>query len=72
MVITNSVWFRCEHALYVHLSGFVQAITCTFVHGFQNNLAQLVSLKSKIATGDICSGRLKVKVTLDGQMIKWS
>ena len=25
------------------LSGFVWAITCTFVHGFQNNLAQLLS-----------------------------
>ena len=37
------------HALFVHLSSFVRAITCTFVHGFQNNWAQLVSLRSKSA-----------------------
>ena len=31
---------------FVHLSGFVLAITSTFMHGFQNNLAQLLSLRS--------------------------
>ena len=31
------------HACVVCPSGFVQAITCTFMHGFQNNLAQLLS-----------------------------
>ena len=60
-------------ACIVHaLSGFVPAITCTFVRGFRNNMAQLVSLRSKSAIGNICSGRLKVKVTLDGQMMKCS
>ena len=37
------------HALCMRLSGFVWAITCIFVHGFQNNLAELVSSKSKSA-----------------------
>ena len=49
-----------------HLSGIVWAITCTFVHGFQNNLAQFLSSKSRSVD------RAKVKVTLEGQMIKWS
>ena len=44
---------------------FVLAITCTFMHGFQNNLAQLFSLKGRIAILNFCRGRLKVKVTLD-------
>ena len=35
------------------------------MHEFQNNLAQLF-------IENICSGKLKVKVTLEGQMIKWS
>ena len=34
------------------------------MHGFQNNLAQLF-------IWNICSGRLKVKATLEGRMIKW-
>ena len=28
-------------------SRFVRAINCTFMHGFQNNLAQLLSSRSK-------------------------
>ena len=44
-----------------------QAIISTFVHGFQNNLAQLFALRSKSAILNICTGRLKVKVTLEGQ-----
>ena len=32
-------------ALCVRLSGFVQTITSTFMHGFQNNLAQFVLLE---------------------------
>ena len=36
------------------------AITFTFMHGFQNNLAQLF-------IWNICSDKLKVKVTLEGQ-----
>ena len=43
----------------------VWAITSTFMHEFQNNLALLVIC-------NICSGKLKVKVTLEGQAIKWS
>ena len=46
---------------------FVWAITCTFMHGFQNNLAQLFSLKGRIAILNFCRGRLKVKVTLGGR-----
>ena len=60
------------YALFVRLSGFVRAITCIFVHGFQNNLAQLLSSKSKSAILNICLGRLKIKVSLEGQIIKWS
>ena len=71
MVVTNSVRCMC--------------ITCSFVHGFQKNLAQLLSSRSKSAFWNIClssrsksafwnmcSGRLKVKVTLKCQIIKWS
>ena len=43
-----------------------------FVHGLHNKLAQMLSLRSSSAACNICSGRLKVKVTLEGQMIKWS
>ena len=39
-------WALC---VCVHPSEFVSAITCTFVHGFQNNLAQLFSLRSRSA-----------------------
>ena len=35
------------------------------MHGFQNNLAQLF-------IWNICSGRLKIKVTLEDQTVKWS
>ena len=35
------------------------------MHGFQTNLAHFF-------ISNICSGRLKVKVTLEGQTIKWS
>ena len=48
------------------------AITGTFMHGFQNNFAQLLSLRRRSAVLNICLCRLKVKVTLEGQMIKWS
>ena len=53
-------------------SGFVWAITSIFMNGFQNNLAQLVSLRSSSAIRNISLGKLKVKVTLEGQMIKRS
>ena len=43
----------------------------TFVHGFQNNLAKLFSQRSSSAIRNVCSGSLEVKVTLEGQMIKW-
>ena len=48
---------------------FVQAITSTFMHGFQNNLALLFSLGSKRAICNIYSGRLNIKVRLESQMI---
>ena len=49
----------------------VRAITCTFMHGFQNNFAQLLSLRRRSVVQNICLRRLKIKVTLEGQMIKW-
>ena len=33
----------------VRPSGFVQTITCTVMHGFRNNLAQLLSLRRRNA-----------------------
>ena len=50
----------------------VRAITGIFIHGFQNNFAQLLSLRRRSAIQNHCLRRLKVKVTLEGQMIKWS
>ena len=50
----------------------VQVITSTFMHGFQNTLVQLFSLRSRSAIRNFCSGRLKVKVTLEGQIMKCS
>ena len=50
----------------------VRAITGTFMYGFQNNFAQLLSSRRRSAVRNICSRRLKVKFTLEGQMIKWS
>ena len=43
-IVTISVRYMC-----VRPSGFVQAITCTFVHGFQNKLAQLSSSRNRRA-----------------------
>ena len=40
--------------------------------GFKNNFAQVFSLRSSYAILTTCLGRLKVKDTLEGQMIKWS
>ena len=40
------------------------------MHGFQDNLAQLFFLRRSSAIGNICPGRLRVKVTPEGQMIK--
>ena len=37
------------------------------MHEFQNNLAQLFSLKGRIAILNFCRGRLTVKVTHDGR-----
>ena len=34
-------------SVYVRASGFVRAITSIFMHGFQNNSAQLLSLRRK-------------------------
>ena len=35
-------------ACIVRPSGFFQAITCTFMHGFQNNMAQLFTLTGEV------------------------
>ena len=37
---------QCVHAS-VRPSGFVRTITCTIMHGFQNNLAQLLPLRRR-------------------------
>ena len=39
--IAVTIFVRC---MCVRAPGFVWAITCTFMHGFQNNLVQLLSL----------------------------
>ena len=59
----------CMHAC-VYPSGFVWVITPTFMHGFQNYLTQFLFLRSSVIWNFL--GSLKVKVTLEGQMIKWS
>ena len=73
VVVTISVWCTCVcvHCACVCPSDFVRAITSTFMHVFQNNLAQLFSLRRRSAFETFLGG-LKVKVTLEGQMIKWS
>ena len=50
----------------------VRAITPIFMCGIQNNLQQVFSSRRISAILNNCLGRLKVKVTLEGQMIKWS
>ena len=45
IVVTISVQCMC----IVRLSAFVRAITSIFIYEFQNNLAQLLSLKSSNA-----------------------
>ena len=77
LVLTISDPCMCVCCTCVRPCRFVWAITSTFMHGFQNNLAQLFSLTSRSAIRNICSGRLKVRVTLEGhtlqgQIIKWS
>ena len=44
------------------------------MHGFQNNFAQLFYLRSRevVVLFETFLGRLNVKVTVEGQMIKWS
>ena len=54
------------------LSGFVWAITPIFMHGFQNHLAKVFSFRRSSAILKYFLDRLKVNVTLEGQLIKWS
>ena len=49
IVVTTLNLCMCLSCAYVHLSRFTQAIACTFMHGFQNNLAQLFSLRNRSA-----------------------
>ena len=42
------------------------------MHGSLSKLAQAISLTNRSAIWNICSGKLKVKVTLKSQMIKRS
>ena len=67
-VTVTGVKYRSKWS-YIQLG---RAITCTFMHGFQNNFAQLLSSRRRSAVLNICLCRLKIKVTLEGQMIKWS
>lgn len=62
----------CVHCVSMHSSRFVLVITTTFMHGFSQNKAQLVFLRSSSAVWISCSGRLKTKVTHEGQRKKWS
>ena len=48
------------------------SVTCIYMDGFQNNLTQLFSLNSRSVIWNNISGSLKVKVTLEGQLMKWS
>ena len=68
-LVTISVQCVCACIMHacVHASRFVQPITSTLMPGFQNNLAHFFSLMSRSAIWNICLGRLKVKVTLEGQ-----
>ena len=44
IVVIILVWCMC-----VRPPGFFRTITCTIMHGFQNNLAQLLPLKRRSA-----------------------
>ena len=44
IVVTILVWYMCMRPC-----GFVQTILCTIMHGFHNNLAQLLPLRRKSA-----------------------
>ena len=57
--------------LPVRPSGFVPVITSIFMHEFQNDLAQLFSMRVEVPF-ETFLGRLKVKVILEGQMTKMS
>ena len=75
IAVTNQILFSvcaCGSSCMHHASEFIGATTSTFMHGFQNYLAQLLSVRRRSAIRYIFSGWLKVKVTLEGQMIKWS
>ena len=61
IALTVSVWCMCMPAWVVLPSRFVQAIPCTFMPGFQNSLAQLLSSCNRSAIWNICSGMLKIK-----------
>ena len=44
IVVAILVWCMCVHCACMHPSiQFCRGITSTFVHGFQNNMAQLMS-----------------------------
>ena len=47
IVVPASVQFMCVLALCLRLSRFVRAITCTSVHGFQNNLEKVFLLEEQ-------------------------
>ena len=53
-------------------SEFVRTITCTIMHGFQNNFGTVVALEEEKCLLKIFVGRLKVKVTGVKYRSKWS
>ena len=56
----------------VYASRFVWAITCTFVHGFQNNFTQLFSLISRLSNLFFCTLRSRDKEVCQGVLIYYS
>ena len=76
IVVTISVQCMCEPALCVwcacvHWSGFVRAIILHLCMDLKKKLANLFFQRSSSAIQNICSGSLEVKVTPEGQRIKW-
>ena len=72
VVVTMTVWCvwvcACVCAC-VNLSVRIcRTITSTIVDGFQNTMTYLFSIMCRYAARNLCSGRPKVKVTLEGQI----
>ena len=51
---------------------FVWPLTSNILYGFQNNATQLFAITCRSAICNVCSGRPKVKVILEGQIFVWT